>query len=667
PDLKNLLDNHKPHKIVWSDNPKIDMLDVQTFVYLLAKPREGLFDGIGEDMELGTKVNHFVMANICWIPNWDHEPTEEEMEYLRSFSDVGHIKGGGIPHERITFNPEYVKGGYQYGFAFPSSFPVQIEEDKPYMTFFYSRKPEGSKIVGIYGLTVDARTDSDWHFQYDEDEDIFYHIRGDLQFVVRFEEFVNFDQNRHGNYPRNAAFTYIDRDNTKAIIADAKAANKDSPEVVEKLNRIEGLIGSVPTSIGDEGRNEMLDEIVDILKTKRQIILCGPPGTSKTWFAEKIITSFTGGVRGDSPTEYDGEIEITPKLTRALINAYKSEEDDLYENLPKNDNRLTFIAGMRKYIDKFIDDSNKKGVGKYEESSLQYLSKELRSATGLSVKPWLKISQFPIWGNYYDEYGKEEVTGYLKSVIGVLESISRMESVEECDIRLQEFIDEGIPKTGLMLGALLYPLQPDIYPILGVGPHEGSKKIGINMPFMNLDEYILASTLCRDFLVKYRTDLNATDLLDVTAFFDWLSYSEAEDYFSDTEKPLSEPIDNYYQIVQFHPSYTYEDFVRGLVAKPLGSGVTFEPRDKIFALMCERAKTNSDKKFVLIIDEINRADISKVFGELIYGLEYRDKPIATPYEVDGSTTLVIPPNLYIIGTMNTADKSIAMLDYALRR
>ena len=68
-----------------------------------------------------------------------------------------------------------------------------------------------------------------------------------------------------------------------------------------------------------------------------------------------------------------------------------------------------------------------------------------------------------------------------------------------------------------------------------------------------------------------------------------------------------------------------------------------------------------------MIDEINRGDISKIFGELIFALEYRKYPVSTPYEVDGDTTLALPENLLIIGTMNTADRSIALVDYALRR
>ena len=73
------------------------------------------------------------------------------------------------------------------------------------------------------------------------------------------------------------------------------------------------------------------------------------------------------------------------------------------------------------------------------------------------------------------------------------------------------------------------------------------------------------------------------------------------------------------------------------------------------------------KDYILVIDEINRANLSSVLGELIYALEYRGEAVNSMYEVDGSTELVLPPNFYIIGTMNTADRSVGHIDYAVRR
>ena len=120
-----------------------------------------------------------------------------------------------------------------------------------------------------------------------------------------------------------------------------------------------------------------------------------------------------------------------------------------------------------------------------------------------------------------------------------------------------------------------------------------------------------------------------------------------------------------YKLVQFHPSYSYEDFVRGITAKTENGNIEYKTVSKIFEEFCSN---NSGKK-VLIIDEINRAPLASVLGELIYGLEYRGQPITTPYQLDENKNkqLIVPEDLYIIGTMNTADRSIGSIDYAVRR
>lgn len=126
-----------------------------------------------------------------------------------------------------------------------------------------------------------------------------------------------------------------------------------------------------------------------------------------------------------------------------------------------------------------------------------------------------------------------------------------------------------------------------------------------------------------------------------------------------------------WDIVQFHPGYDYTDFVRTLAAVPHGDGVTFVAQHRILSQMAaigrELESRNYDLELVLILDEINRGDIPNIFGELLYGLEYRGEAVATPYSIDGDASLAIPANLRLLGTMNTADRSIAVIDYALRR
>ena len=214
-----------------------------------------------------------------------------------------------------------------------------------------------------------------------------------------------------------------------------------------------------------------------------------------------------------------------------------------------------------------------------------------------------------------------------------------------------------------------------------------------------------------------------------------------------------------FKLIQFHPSYSYEDFVRGIVVKNTEGNISYITENKVLAEFAKKASMDKfmysiyqymtylengkepilfkggqaifdkigakksiclkstkqnypyeynitqmynrckekyyffenykeyrvngfldavaveciqkfppkERNYVLIIDEINRANLSAVFGELIYALEYRGKAVESIYAVEGDHTLILPPNLYIIGTMNTADRSVGHIDYAIRR
>jgi 5-methylcytosine-specific restriction protein B len=124
------------------------------------------------------------------------------------------------------------------------------------------------------------------------------------------------------------------------------------------------------------------------------------------------------------------------------------------------------------------------------------------------------------------------------------------------------------------------------------------------------------------------------------------------------------------RVVQFHPSYGYEDFVEGI--RPVVStgsdasagqvGYRVEPG--IFREMCDQARRRPKDTFVLVVDEINRGNLPRIFGELLYLLERRGQEVKLPIS---RQSFSVPANLFVIGTMNTADQSIALVDVALRR
>jgi len=122
-----------------------------------------------------------------------------------------------------------------------------------------------------------------------------------------------------------------------------------------------------------------------------------------------------------------------------------------------------------------------------------------------------------------------------------------------------------------------------------------------------------------------------------------------------------------YQMVQFHPSYSYEDFVEGFRPRVTDGNMTYELSPGPVKNLAEAARANPNDPYFLIIDEINRGNLAKIFGELYYLLEYRDESLILQYGNTTDDQFSLPKNLFVIGTMNTADRSIAMVDSAIRR
>ncbi|MBE0471867.1 MAG: AAA family ATPase [Methyloprofundus sp.] len=126
--------------------------------------------------------------------------------------------------------------------------------------------------------------------------------------------------------------------------------------------------------------------------------------------------------------------------------------------------------------------------------------------------------------------------------------------------------------------------------------------------------------------------------------------------------------ENKLERVQFHPSFTYEDFIEGLVSTGSASGTDpmFKPKDKVFLNLCEKARSDTDNLYILIIDEFSRGDPSKIFGELLTYIEpdYREINFRLPYS---EKVISIPQNIVIFATMNPYDKSVVDLDSAMER
>lgn len=137
----------------------------------------------------------------------------------------------------------------------------------------------------------------------------------------------------------------------------------------------------------------------------------------------------------------------------------------------------------------------------------------------------------------------------------------------------------------------------------------------------------------------------------------WCSWASGDEDSSDADAV---------SLVQFHPAYSYEDFFEGFRPQVDDDGqMTYKLTPGPLVRLAERAEEHPDELHMMVIDEINRANLPRVLGELLYLLEYRDEAIQTQYRPDDS--FLIPENLWFIGTMNTADRSIALIDAAMRR
>lgn len=392
-------------------------------------------------------------------------------------------------------------------------------------------------------------------------------------------------------------------------------------------------------------QNQMTNKSIDLLKYKKQIILQGPPGTGKTRLAKEIAEEFTGNTTAQfGPKQIDSSI-IKKFITKDLL--------------------IKTVAGDAEY--KIIEVSSthvksRKSSGTIDKTSFKNIESAYNEniwQEGSSNSPDRRARAFAkyIYDNYEIVLPKDNSEQlwmvqfhpsytYEDFVRGIVAE-SKGEKVEYRNVNktLGLFAKEAL--ANFKASSNDSPeanLEAWIDEKFGLFKNEIEAKMPEDETILSGDISIFNVT---DSHFKYAEKWKTPGYLNFTEFKK-LVKAVLQNELELSNKQLDKE-----KFTHAHYRYTYYNSLLKLFFDNYSY---------------ERETVNVEaKNYVLIIDEINRANLSSVLGELIYALEYRGEEVESMYEVEGFQKLVLPPNLYIIGTMNTADRSVGHIDYAIRR
>lgn len=393
-----------------------------------------------------------------------------------------------------------------------------------------------------------------------------------------------------------------------------------------------------------------INEVSELLKYKHQVILQGPPGTGKTRLAKLVAKQLTQIERKGTPQD----------IIDSLVKSFDTQSNETKLARTKNDKLLS------RFYESFPQD---------KLSSLSLPEYAIRHGDQDSLCWWLEVGleslgRFsPGFSNNYPIYWSKSNNKYMlnNKVAGAADAESAMELVsnELSKLIQRTDLDNSIKFFGPCFTLkLLHSYFPDEYfPINSVDALDNALKLlgSYNKQMGTIEKNIKLKDIYLDKR-QFNTDLTLIEFASI--IWDNFNLKDGEE-LSENDEVMTH---GKFEIIQFHPAYTYEDFVRGIVAKTNDAGnISYEVENKILAEFAKKAIDNPNGNYVLIIDEINRANLPSVLGELIYALEYRGESVESMYEHENILNIKLPKNLYIIGTMNTADRSVGHIDYAIRR
>jgi 5-methylcytosine-specific restriction protein B len=401
-------------------------------------------------------------------------------------------------------------------------------------------------------------------------------------------------------------------------------------------------------SIIEKEKREM---IIDLLKYKNQIILQGPPGTGKTRQAKLIANELI------KPRIVGNPESIIDELVKNF-----NTNDDVIKSTRENREKLLFKfyeLFPKENLDKLTLESYCAGRGD-RENFCWWIETGLKTLG--SYSPGSARSYLIYWKKAIEDYSKhgfvKEIEDNSEAMKKVAEFLSDVIKSKNLDNSIQYFGDSFLLK-------LLNTYYPEEYfPINSEKMIDNALKI-FKVNYEGLNVFEKNQKLNQVFIEKKKQfNIQLSSYEFGKLLWENFNLKTGENIVGNNEAVAS----GEYEIIQFHPAYSYEDFVRGIVAETTESGnVSYQVENKILADFAQKATDNPNGNYVLIIDEINRANLPSVLGELIYALEYRNEPVTSMYEYEGEREIALPKNLFIIGTMNTADRSVGHIDYAIRR
>lgn len=387
-------------------------------------------------------------------------------------------------------------------------------------------------------------------------------------------------------------------------------------------------------------KNEKMENLKIILQYKKQIILQGPPGTGKTRLAKKIAENLLGKKGID-------DIDIKNWITAgSIIQSAKGAAQYLVKDIADRKVILERANGSigETSFEKIIECFNEKWweneIKDNDRRRTAAIAKFIYDKKDVTNNDQFKLIQFHPSYTYEDfvrgivskpnpegdgivyEAENKTLAAFAEAALANYKEATQKISVSPVADVFEDFIENVKDEMASDVNHK-YPITDAVYLFAAdetrfkyKGDNWVAHQKGLNMKFSELQQIIEANVTERQ-AIKKMTALEELTRQHATYFL-----KVAERFY------------------EFKANYKVAD---------------------------NKSEITHLKNYVLIIDEINRANLSSVLGELIYALEYRGEEVESMYEVAGTKKLILPPNLYIIGTMNTADRSVGHIDYAIRR